>query len=106
MHPADELRAVRAEIARLTGRAEMLASMLIAGGDRHGADWIALVETRVDRRIDEAALPLSVRADPRSWAERRRTEVTLLPRPGMADRRDGPEGWLDDLPLLAPEPVG
>jgi hypothetical protein len=100
MHPADELRAVRAEIARLRARADRLRGELIGGDDRAGARWHAVVETRLSRRIDPAALPLSVRADPRSWTVRARTAVRLLPVPGAPPAAEPP--WLDALALPAP----
>ena len=99
MHPADELQAVRAEMARLGARARRLRQALIEGGDRAGLGWHAVVETRLRRQVDPQALPLSVRADPRCWTVRARTAVRLLPLAGAVAEQTA---WLDEIPLLAP----
>jgi len=80
LHPADELNLVRAQMRRLKAREAALRARLIEGEDRAGAAWVAEVRERRARRIDPARLPLSARADPRSWLDRRQTSVTLRPR--------------------------
>ena len=88
MHPADELQDVRTEIRALKARESRLRAALIAApeGARTGRHWQAAVAERVSRKIDAARLPLTVRADPRSWLTRRSVCVTLQPRMRAAEQ--------------------
>jgi hypothetical protein len=84
LHPADELNLVRAQMRRLKAREAALRARLIEGEDRAGKAWVAELRERRARRIDPARLPLSARADPRSWLGRRSLAVVLRPRPEAA----------------------
>jgi hypothetical protein len=88
MHPADELQEVRTEIRALRAREAALRTRLIEAPEvaRAGRHWEAAVAERVSRKIDAARLPLTVRADPRSWLTRRSVCVTLQPRMRAAER--------------------
>jgi len=87
LHPADELHALRQQIRWLSARAESLADRLVAEPDRCGTDWEAVVTTRIERRLDEARLPLSVRADPRHFRDEAVDQVVLVPAGAVAPRR-------------------
>lgn len=79
-HPADELHAVRAEMKRLRAREALLRARLIATSDRMGDAWVAELSERRPRRIDAARLPLSARADPRTWMRAPRLTLRLRAR--------------------------
>ena len=81
MHPADELQSVRGEIRRLKRREAELRATLIGARNREGALWRARIVERRPRRLDAAALPLSARADPRTYLERVTRAVRLAPVP-------------------------
>ncbi|MGF1446654.1 MAG: hypothetical protein ACFBRM_10700 [Pikeienuella sp.] len=78
-HPADELHAIRTEIRALKAREAALRVRLIGGHDRAGRRFCAEIVTGIRRRIDAASLPLSVRADPRSYLGRETVRVRLVP---------------------------
>jgi len=81
LHPADELQSVRGEIRRLRAREAELRAWLIETRNRQGALWRAEIVERRPRRIDPVQMPLSARADPRSYLAGVRRSVRLAPVP-------------------------
>ena len=79
MHPADELQSVRGEIRRLRAREAELRTRLIEAQNRQGALWRAEIVERRPRRIDPVQMPLSARADPRSYLAGVSRTVRLTP---------------------------
>jgi hypothetical protein len=57
VHPADELFALREEIARLTRQADKLRDQLLAdGADLHGDQYTAVIYAGMRETVDRVAL--------------------------------------------------
>jgi hypothetical protein len=88
---ADELARVRADIARLKAREQVLRTALLAAPEAGRIGRWARVEVieRQIRLFDHRLLPEVLRTDPRYWRERPVTELRCLP----VEAR-GPSHWV------------
>lgn len=101
LSPADELVAVRADIARLKARERVLCDSLVAAPAcaRKGRWTQVEVAVRTIRLFDHRLLPAEVRDDPLLWRERQAVEVLCHPTD---------EAALQAMPVRSPvrPPVG
>ena len=79
---ADEPGDIRALIRALRAREAVLRARILAARPNaplEGADWVVTLRDSTSRRIDAAALPPAIQADPRYWREVRTRTVVARP---------------------------